>query len=123
MKYMITMTDEQVKHFKLDSNGKTIVLTDIHGIAKAFPIESDQYLSCFLCGSPKTMLFCPYIQSLSKRSSERRKRGRRMSKEMIDRNLFVQSINESIAEAQKWGAVAEDNNVPCKEESEENKWE
>ena len=64
MKYMITMTDEQVKHFKLDSNGKTIVLTDIHGIAKAFPIESDQYLSCFLCGSPKTMLFCPYIQSL-----------------------------------------------------------
>lgn len=66
MKYMITMTDEQVKHFKLDGNGKTIVLTDVHGVTKAFPIESDKFINCFLCGTPKTMLFCPWLQSLTR---------------------------------------------------------
>lgn len=64
MKYMITMTDEQLKHFRLDDNGKTLVLTDALGATRAFPIESDKYLNCFLCGTPKTMLFCPYLQSL-----------------------------------------------------------
>lgn len=40
MKYMITLTDEQLKHFRLDDNGKTLVLTDALGGTRAFPIES-----------------------------------------------------------------------------------
>ena len=39
-----------------------------------------------------------------------------MSKEMIDRNLFVQSINESIAEAHKWGASAQDDEIKIRAE-------
>lgn len=40
MKYMITLTDEQLSHFRLDDDGKTLVLTDALGGTRAFPIET-----------------------------------------------------------------------------------
>lgn len=39
-----------------------------------------------------------------------------MSKELIDRNLFVKSINESIAAAHKWGASAQDDEIKIRAE-------
>lgn len=39
-----------------------------------------------------------------------------MNKELIDRNHFVKSINESIAEAQKWGASAQNDEIKIRAE-------